>query len=303
MTAHFIAAAGGLLVGVGLVLFVASRLSRLTVHEVVARWRTGPRRVTVGTMMGHLVRRTGRVSRTSRIGIALSHLRQVVASRLMIAEIHTSADSWLVTSFGVLVISIIVGVALAIWQQSLLFLLLALGIPALRWVQLSRKATKAVARIDAEMPTTVALLGIAAGIRSSFDGEGGALAALAKNVESPATRLLRHAAEVATYRTGDAAGVPVEQVLEAWGVEYDLQGLRALGRAVTMTRAEGVGLESSLQQLAQDLTDRQMDQVVRRAATRVVMALIPFVIFDLPALLIWFGYPGASRALAGFGHG
>lgn len=303
MTPHLIAAAGGVLVGVGLVLFLASRLSRLTVREVVARWRTGPRHATLGGVLAHLVRRTGRVSRTSRTGVALNQLRQVVASRLMIAEIHTSADSWLVTTFGVIVFSVILGVMLAIWQQSILFLLLALGIPALRWVQLSRKATKAAARIDAELPTTVALLGIAAGIRSSFDGEGGALAALAKHVESPATRLLRHAAEVAMYRTGDAAGVPVEQVLEAWGVEYDLQGLRALARAVTMTRAEGVGLESSLQQLSQDLTDRQMDQVVRRAATRVVMALIPFVIFDLPALLIWFGYPGASRALAGFGHG
>lgn len=303
MIPHVAAGLGGVLVGLAVVLFVASRLTRLTVAEAVAEWRHGPRRVTVAGIVARAVHRTGRVSRSSRSGAALEALRSIVASRLMIAEIRTTADSWLVSSFGLLVVSIVLGVGLAVWQQSPMFFLLALGVPALRWVRLSRNAKKRVALIDAELPVTIALLGIAAGIRSSFDGEGGALAALARHVDSPGVRLLRHAAESAEARSEGRAGQPIEHVLEAWGVQYDLQGLRALARAITMTRAEGVGLESSLQQLAQDLTDRQMDQVVRRAAARVVMALIPFVIFDLPALLIWFGYPGASRALAGFGHG
>ena len=305
MSLHFLAAAAGGCVGLGLLLFLATMSRRTTLAKVLAEWRHGREPVTVAELFNVTLRRGLVKSRipSQRMGASsLARLRVLVEERIRLSELPVTVDTWLLTTLGIAIGSLIAGIMLAVWQGNPFFALLGLAPLALRWIRLSRRATHALDAVTAELPVTIALLGIAAGIRPSFDGEGGALAAVAKRIDAPGLRLLHRAAEVSASRTERGTSAGVESVLDDWGIAYKIAGLRPLARSVAMTRGQGVGLETSLQHLAQDLTDRQIDQVTRRAAGRVVMAYIPFVFLDLPSLVFGIAFPGIVQALAGFGH-
>lgn len=200
-------------------------------------------------------------------------------------QIIVSIGTFIIIFSGITVVNVVVGMGLTYG-----ICLLAGIFPILAWVSLISNMSSRRARIKAELPGLLILMAAMARVAPGFDSPGGILPETVRMIDGDASNMLYD-----LMLESGSQGVPVEDLMERMGNDWDLVVLDRISSSVRLARSAGTGLAEQFAGLSARMTGEQEQEISTKANTSAVTGVIPIVIFDIPAGLLLVLFPAFYR--------